>query len=374
MSEAEIEMELRSSIARLLRDRCAIETVAALADGPDHWDEGLWSALTEVGVPGLAVGEEHGGGGAGFALAAAVQEELGRRLAPVPTVGQVAVQAALMAAGSDTAERWLPRLASGEVVAGVAVGRTADGWGVADDVHASRGSDGWSLHGHVPIVADAAAARLLLVASITDDGDPSLFLTEIDPSTAVHALEALDATRSLGAVTLDGPAECVTGPFKYDAVLAAAENAALVILAADVVGVGAEATDLAVEYAKTRHQFGRAIGSFQAISHRAADMFVAVESARALVAAAAGALDEDPGSSETRIAVRLAAAHALDAAVAATQGCVQIHGGMGFTWEHPAHRYLRRAKGAEALIALPDRLREQAVTAVLHSRKEDSHA
>jgi alkylation response protein AidB-like acyl-CoA dehydrogenase len=141
-----------------------------------------------------------------------------------------------------------------------------------------------------------------------------------------------------------------------------------------MVGVGAEATDLAVEYAKTRHQFGRAIGSFQAISHRAADMFVAVESARALVAAAADALDEDPGSRETRITVRLAAAQALDAAVAVAQDCVQIHGGMGFTWEHPAHRYLRRAKGAEALIALPDRLREQAVATVLHSRKEDSHA
>ncbi|MER6808200.1 acyl-CoA dehydrogenase family protein [Spirillospora sp. NPDC000708] len=374
MSEAEIEGELRGAIARLLRDRCGIETVAALADGPDQWDESLWRALTEVGVPGLPVGEEHGGGGAGFALAAAAQEELGRRLAPVPTVSLVAVQAALMAAGSDVAERWLPRLTSGEVVAAVATGRTADGWSAADDVCATRGRDGWSLHGHVPIVADAPAAGLLLVACVTDDGDPGLFLTEIDASAGVHALEALDPTRPLGGVTLDGPAERVTGPSGHDTVLAAAENAALVMLAADMVGVGAEATGLAVDHAKTRHQFGRAIGSFQAISHRAADMFVAVESARALVAAAAGALDEDPGSAETRIAVRLAAAQAVDAAVAATQGCVQIHGGMGFTWEHPAHRYLRRAKGAEALIAFPDRLREQAVTAVLHSRKEDSHA
>jgi alkylation response protein AidB-like acyl-CoA dehydrogenase len=373
MSEAEIEVELRSAIARLLSDRCAIDAVAALADGPDQWDEGLWGVLAEMGVPGLPVGEEHGGGGAGFALAAAAQEELGRRLAPVPTVSVFAVQAALLAAGSDAAHWWLPRLASGEVVAAVAAGRSADGWGVAD-VRATRGPDGWSLHGHVPVVADAAAAGLLLVAAITDDGDPALFLAELDASAGVHLLDALDPTRPLGAVTLDGRAECVAEPSTYDAVLAAAENTALVMLAADMVGVGAEATDLAVEYAKTRHQFGRAIGSFQAISHRAADMFVAVESARALVAAAADALDEDPGSRETRITVRLAAAQALDAAVAVAQDCVQIHGGMGFTWEHPAHRYLRRAKGAEALIALPDRLREQAVATVLHSRKEDSHA
>jgi alkylation response protein AidB-like acyl-CoA dehydrogenase len=374
MSEAGIEAELRTAIARLLRDRCTIESVAALADGPDEWDRGLWAALAEMGVPGLPVAEEHGGGGGGFALAAAAQEELGRRLAPVPTVSVFAVQAALMAAGSEVTDRWSPGLASGEVVAAVAAGRTADGWGIAENVRASRGPDGWTLRGSVPVVADAAAAGLLLVASITDDGDPCLFLSEVDASAAVHGLDGLDPTRPLGAVTLDGPAERAAGPDRFDTVLAAAENAALVMLAADMVGVGAEATDLAVEYAKSRRQFGRAIGSFQAISHRAADMFVAVESARALVAAAASALDEDAGAGETRIAVRLAAAQALDAAVAAAQGSVQIHGGMGFTWEHPAHRYLRRAKAAEALIAFPDRLREQAVTAVLHSRKEDPHA
>ncbi|WP_413796907.1 acyl-CoA dehydrogenase family protein [Streptomyces iranensis] len=362
-ADAETEKELRETLGGLLRRRCDIETVAALADGPESWDRDLWRELVAMGVPGLTVPEENGGEGAGFSLAVAAQEELGRRLAPVPMVSVVAARTALVAAGTDEAARLLGRVGSEGMTATLAVGRTTDGWTPAEGVLAVEGSAGWTLDGTVPVVADAPCAAVFLVAAETGVG-PALFAVEPQDRCVMTPVDALDPTRPLGAVGLTAcPARLVAGPDAFDDVLRSAERAALVLLAADAVGVAAEAMDLAVEYARTRQQFGRAIGSFQAVSHRCANMLVAVESARALVAAAAGALDELGPDTDT--AVSLAAAEALETAVVVVQGCLQVHGGMGFTWEHPAHRYLRRAKAAEALVALPDRLRERAATGML---------
>ncbi|MFA1546047.1 acyl-CoA dehydrogenase family protein [Actinomadura chokoriensis] len=356
-STVEFENDLREAVGRLVGERCDSGRVAALADAGEPADRELWDELAAMGLPGLAVPAEYGGEGMGFALAAAAQEELGRGLALVPSVSTVAVQAALLSAGdSPPARRWLPRLASGEVAGAVAAGRTVDGW-TAAGVRADRTPGGWTLNGEVPVVTEAPAAGVLLVPA---GADPALFLVERE-AVAVDPIESLDPTRPLGAVRMrDAPGEALAGPASAARVLAAAERTALVMLAADVVGAAARALDMAVGHARTRRQFGRPIGSFQAISHRCADMLVAVESARALVAAAAEALDAP--SDDTPVAVDLAAAHALDAAVEVAGGCVQIHGGMGFTWEHPAHRYLRRAKAAQALIALPDRLRDRAVS------------
>jgi len=358
MSTVEFEDDLREAVGRLVGERCAPDRVAALADAGEPVDRDLWDELAAMGLPGLAVPADHGGEGLGFAPAAAAQEELGRGLALVPSVSTFAVQAALLAAGDlPPVARWLPRLASGKVTGAVAAGRTVDGWTAAGGVRAVRTSGGWTLDGEVPVVADAPAAGVLLVPV---EDEPGLFLVERDAVT-VEPVESLDPTRPLGAVRLrDAPGEALAGPASTARVLAAAERTALVMLAADVVGAAARALDMAVGHARTRRQFGRPIGSFQAVSHRCADMLIAVESARALVAAAAEALDEP--SDDTPVAVDLAAAHALDAAVEVTGGCVQIHGGMGFTWEHPAHRHLRRAKAAQALIALPDRLRDRAVS------------
>lgn len=370
MTTAEIEKELRDALGGLLRQRSGTEAVAALADGPEFWDPELWRELVTMGVPGLAVPEEYGGEGAGHTLAAAAQEELGRRMAPVPTVSLFAAQAALAAAaaaGSGAAATRLRGGALGEVPATVAAGRTADGWTVAEGVNAEPDGGSWLLDGRVPVVADAPVARLLLVAAETAAG-PALFAVDAGEGGAegceVTPVTCLDPTRPLGAVALVRcSAGLLAGPGDFAAVLRAAEHAALLMLAADAVGVAAEAMDLAVDHARTRQQFGRAIGSFQAVSHRCADMLVAVESARALVAAAAEEL-QDPGEG-TDATVCLAAAQALEAAVTVTQGCVQVHGGMGFTWEHPAHRYLRRAKAAESLVAVPDRLRERAAGGLL---------
>lgn len=370
MTTVEIEKELRDALGALLRQRSGTEAVAALADGPDRWDPELWRELVTMGVPGLAVAEEYGGEGAGHTLAAVAQEELGRRLAPVPAVSLFAAQAALVAAaaaGSGAAATRLRDVALGEVPATVAAGRTANGWTVAEGVNAEPDGDSWLLNGRIPVVVDAPVASLFLVAAETGAG-PALFAVDAGEGGAagceVTPVECLDTTRPLGAVAFGRcTAGLLAGPADFAAVLRAAEHAALLMLAADAVGVAAEAMNLAVDHARTRQQFGRAIGSFQAVSHRCADMLVAVESARALVAAAAEEL-QDPGEG-TDATVCLAAAQALEAAVTVAQGCVQVHGGMGFTWEHPAHRYLRRAKAAESLVAVPDRLRERAAAGLL---------
>jgi len=352
-----LEDELRDTVSALLRKRCTPEAVAALADGPEPYDRALWTELAEMGLPGLAVPDDLGGAGLGLSAAVVVQEELGRSLAPVPALSLAAVLAA-----GPRSSGWLARLVSVEVIAAVAVGRTPLGWTACDEVEAERDGTGWRLRGRVPVVAEAPAADVLLVAADTDDG-LRLFLAE---PVEVVPVDSLDPTRPLGAAVLDGSAELIAEGEDARTTLDLVERIALLMLAADAVGVAAEATVLAVEYAKTRHQFGRAIGSFQAVSHRCADMFVAVESARALVSAAASACDEDDPDAGT--AVALAAANALEAAVTVTQGCVQVHGGMGFTWEHSAHRYLRRAKAAEALIAFPDRLRDRAAKSLLTTK------
>lgn len=386
MSDAEIEKDLRDALRRLLARHSGVEAVAALADRSAAWDPDLWTELAGIGVPGLPIPADQGGEGAGWPLATAALEELGRRLALVPASSTYAVQAALVAASAPGTTPYLERLAGGRLAGAVAAGRTTDGWTPAGDLRAARRDGVWRLDGTVPAVADAASAGVVLAAAHTDGG-AALFLVDITavpdghatspdpvdpgepagPSVEVRLLDSLDPTRPLAAVTLRHyPAHLVAGPDRFAEVLRTAEHASLLGLAAEAVGVAAEATDMAVAYAGTRRQFGRLIGSFQAVSHRLADMFVETESARALVAAAAQALD-DPrtDAAETEIAVCLAAAHALDTAVQAAQGCLQAHGGMGFTWEHPAHRYLRRAKAAQAAVALPDRLRERAARALL---------
>jgi alkylation response protein AidB-like acyl-CoA dehydrogenase len=372
VTAGQIEPELREALGALLREHCGTEAVAAVADGPDEWDRGLWNHLAVMGVPGLAVPAESGGEGAGYALAVVAQEELGRRLAPVPTVSLLAVQAALAAAGGPAAERWLPRTSSGDMTAALVTGRGTDGWSASGVLAEDAGDGNWTVHGEVPVVAEAAGADLLLVAAGGPHGPVLLAVEtgnggtgngrdgkgESEGPVRISQVDSLDPTRPLAAVSFDHvPAQLIADAGRFAEVLEAAERAALLALAADAVGVAAEALDLAVEHARTRQQFGRLIGSFQAISHRCADMLIAVESARALVTAAAAALDESGPDSGT--AVRLAAAEALDAGVTVAQGNLQVHGGMGFTWEHPAHRYLRRAKAAQALIALPDRLRDR---------------
>src|SRR6202012_3901978 len=224
------------------------------------------------------------------------------------------------------------------------------------------------LSGVVPIVAGAPHAEVLVVLARLA-GEPGEVLVAVDASADsvdVAAHQPLDITGSIGAVTFSRVAgEVLADGTDVPEVLRTASRQAMLAVAADSIGVGSRALAMAVDWARERHQFGRPIGSFQAVSHRCADMLVALEGARSQVLAAAAADLEEWG-----YLADLAAAAALDAGVAATEGALQIHGGIGFTWEHPVHLLLRRAQANAVVIGRADALRDRAAGELLAPYKE----
>ncbi|MCU1692615.1 MAG: acyl-CoA dehydrogenase, partial [Frankiales bacterium] len=243
-------------------------------------------------------------------------------------------------------------------VAALVATRTDAGWSRDDLPLAVADGGGLRLTGSVRAVAGAPWADLLVVLAAADDG-PVLVLVPVAEGTSVTPVTPLDLTALLGDVTLDGArGTLLASTALVDAVLAAAEQAALLAVAADAVGVAARAVAESVRYSRERVQFGRAIGSFQAVAHPVADAFVKTEGARSLVAAAARAVDAQ--ADDAALLVDLATAEALEAAVQVTETAVQVHGGVGFTWEHCTHLLLRRARSDEALVLRPDRLRARA--------------
>ena len=267
-----------------------------------------WAAICELGWPALLVPEEHGGLGLGVVELAVVQEELGAALAPSPFLSTVAAAAVIADAGTDEQrERWLPALAAGEARGAVAT--------VLDDV-------GWTA------VPDAEGADVIVVR----ENDAWSLATE----TSAEPVEALDSTRRLWRVRAGGELEPLPGDG------ARASDIVAVALAAESVGVARRAMDMAVEYAKEREQFGRPIGAYQAVSHACAQMLLEVEGARSMALYAAWALDHDPDTAY--MAANCAKAYASDAAVNVARSALQVHGGIGFTWEHDLHLWLKRGK------------------------------
>jgi alkylation response protein AidB-like acyl-CoA dehydrogenase len=270
-------------------------------------DEG-WAAMCELGWPALLVPEEHGGLGLGAVELAVVQEELGAALAPSPFLSTVAAAAVIADAGSDEQRaRWLPALAAGEARGAVAT--------VLDEV-------GWTA------VPDADGADVIVVR----ENDTWALAAD----TSVEPVEALDATRRLWRVRAEGELESLPGEGER------AFDVVAVALAAESVGVARRAMDMAVQYAKEREQFGRPIGAYQAISHACAQMLLEVEGARSTTLYAAWALDHEPESGP--LAASMAKAYASDAGWRVPAAALQVHGGIGFTWEHDLHLWLKRGK------------------------------
>ena len=270
-------------------------------------DEG-WAAMCELGWPALLVPEEHGGLELGVVELAVVQEELGAALAPSPFLSTVAAAAVIADAGSDEQRaRWLPALAAGEARGAVAT--------VLDDV-------GWTA------VPDADSADVIVVR----ENDAWALAT----ATSAEAVEPLDATRRLWRVRADGELDPLPGEG------ARAYDIVAVALAAESVGVARRAMDMAVQYAKEREQFGRPIGAYQAVSHACAQMLLEVEGARSTTLYAAWALDHEPESGP--LAASMAKAYASDAGWRVPAASLQVHGGIGFTWEHDLHLWLKRGK------------------------------
>ncbi|MGC4807600.1 acyl-CoA dehydrogenase family protein [Micromonospora sp. DT233] len=342
------EEALRDSVRALLTAHAPWSRTLARIDGDEPYDMALWARLAgELGLAGLPVPEEHGGAGAGFREVAVVCEELGRAVAPVPFLGSaVLATRALLACGEV---ELLEQLATGRRVAALAVP-----FATAPDArpHPVAAVPGPVLRGAVAGVADALPADVLLV--VADDG-----LYAVDaraPGVRMTPVVSLDATRTLADVVLaDAPARRIAaGPAATDAV-AAALTAGAALLASEQVGVAQWCLETTVAHVRTRHQFGRPIGSFQAVKHRLADVWVQLTEARAVARHAADCLAT--GDPDTALAAALAQAYCAEAAVDAAQACVQLHGGIGFTWEHPAHLYLKRARSGALALGTADRHR-----------------
>lgn len=355
---SDVEDDLRASVRGLLADRCPPSAVLARCESDTPYDPRLWHTLAgELGLAGLLVPEKSGGQGASAREAAVVLEELGAAVAPVPFLGSaVLATSALLACDphDPRAAALLARLASGAATAALAVPlTTAPGAAFPGGVRADADA---TLTGRVTSVADACAADVLLVPAQGPDG-PGLYEVAADAQELrITVATSLDLTRPVADVELTGAAACrLAGPERAAAAVERALLAGAGLLASEQLGVAQWCLDRTVAYLTERRQFGRVVGSFQALKHRLADLWLEVVSARAAARAAADALAAD--GPEAPVAVAVAQAYCAQAAVHAAEECVQLHGGIGMTWEHPAHLYLKRAKADELALGTPDRHR-----------------
>ncbi|MEV4411439.1 acyl-CoA dehydrogenase family protein [Catellatospora sp. NPDC049609] len=343
---SEVEEDLRASVRALLAAHCAPEALLGRVEQPDLHDAKVWHGLgSELGVAGLAVPEHLGGAGAGWRETAVVLEELGRSLAPVPYLGSSVIATAVLLAAGET--QLLPEVAAGRRIAALALPFAT--W--PDAPLPDRLSiDGGTLTGRVQGVADARHADLLLVYA----------------GGALHAVEAarvlrtpvtsLDLTRPLCDLDFAGTpyTTLAFGPDAERAVRAGL-TAGAALLPSEMLGVAEWCLTAIVGYAKERYQFGRQIGSFQAVKHRLADLWIGVTQARAVARNAASALaDGSPGvAAETA----LAKAFVSGVVVRTAEESLHLHGAIGFTWEHPMHLFLKRAKSTSLALGTADRHR-----------------
>ncbi|MFI0407447.1 acyl-CoA dehydrogenase family protein [Actinomadura sp. 3N508] len=346
----EEQRELRDALRRFFADRSPSGEVRRLMRTAQGYDPGMWALMAEqLGLQSLAVPEEHGGAGYGMRELAVVFEEMGRAVACAPFLAVVTAAAALEA--GDGGHDLLAGIADGSVIATLAVAEEDGRWDLGS---VQTVFEGGVLRGTKSFVVDGHVADLLLVAARDGDGVGLYAVAGDEGGVVREPLPTVDQTRKLARVAFDGALARRVGGAEA---VARALDVGAVALAAEQLGGAQKTLDMTVEYAKVRHQFGRPIGSFQAIKHRCADMFVLVESARSAVLNAAAAADERP--EELPAAAALAKAYCSDAFFHTAGEAIQLHGGIGFTWEHDAHLYFKRAQGSRQLFGAPERHRER---------------
>ena len=339
------------------------ERIRDLVDSELGFEDSDWQGMAELGWTGLALPEEWGGQGLGAVDLAVLFEELGYALAPTPLLSNTVAGLALATCGSDEQkERWLRPLAEG-AVRGTPALYDADAPGVIGEftMEARADGDGVILDGEKVLVMDAAAADFLLVA--TSDGRRHIVPRDADGLTITREA-AIDPTRRLYGVRFDGvrvdSGATLAGQGEdYLPVF----HRVCVAVAAELTGVCQRALEMAVEYAKERQQFGRPIGSYQAVSHRCAQMLMETENSRSATLYAAWTADDEPES--LPLAASMAKAYASDAGPRVTDAAIQVHGGIGFTWEHDLHFFLKRATGNAAIFGDAKWHREQVAGSVL---------
>jgi alkylation response protein AidB-like acyl-CoA dehydrogenase len=335
--------DLRKVVRDILGAHADHEQVRRVADGPLGYSADLWKLLNdEMSVGAMAVPEDRGGLGVGLGMVAVVLEEAGRALLPEPLLvsAVLGVRAVLAAPLGSIPGELVDGLTVGHLVAALATGPGADA------SLAATGTDGaLTVSGRVSRALLGATADLMVVVADSAGGE-ALYLVDLRPVREAERrpLEVLDHTRRQAAVELvAAPAHLIAGPEHAGAVLADLDVVRRIVLAAEHVGMIEAMLDLTRTYLGQREQFGRPLASFQVIKHRLADVLVDLERARSAARYAAAVFDQDPGSAE------LPAAVATEAVIRVAHETVQLHGGIGFTWEHPAHYYLRRALGDEAV-------------------------
>jgi alkylation response protein AidB-like acyl-CoA dehydrogenase len=350
--------ELRDSVRALLNAKAGEQQVRSAMETERGYDDALWAQMAgQLGLPGLALPAEYGGDGFGFAELQAVLEEMGRFLVPSPFMASVVLAAgAILATGDEmAAQAYLPAIASGKTTAALAVAEAAGQWSFGKISASARpGADGWLLTGTKQFVLHGMTADLLVVAAHTGEG-PSWFAVPGDaPGLTRTALRTLDLTRPMATLQLNEvPATLLGAAGAAGPALETVLDHAMTALAAEQAGAARACLEASAAYARERVQFGRPIGAFQAVKHKCADMLVKVELAQAAATEAARAAAGAPDAPPLPVAAAVAHAVCSENFMFVAMENIQVHGGIGFTWEHPAHLYFRRAKSSQLMFGGP---------------------
>jgi alkylation response protein AidB-like acyl-CoA dehydrogenase len=344
------------SIRGYFASRHPMSEVRRLAETATGYERDSWQKLAaEVGVQGLAIPERFGGSGFGYEELGIVFEAAGECLTGLPLLSTSALATPLLVDSADEPVqlRYLERIASGELVATLALTEGAQGLGQGStDVLAERQGDGYALSGEKRFVIDGASADLLLVPAMSDAG-LSVFAVDLpDDTVTATPLETLDLTRRQANVRLRNTRATLVGrEGAAENLLSRCLDLAAALLACEQLGGAQHVLGMSTEYAKVRYQFGRPIGSFQAVKHKCADMLVQVETARSAALFARKAAASEPV--ELPVAASMAKAYCSEAFLFCAAQTIQVHGGIGFTWDHDAHLYFRRAKSTSLLLGSP---------------------
>jgi alkylation response protein AidB-like acyl-CoA dehydrogenase len=346
---------LRDAAKRFLADNCSTKFVRQMMVDSTAHDPGFWAKLVGQGWPGLLIPEEYGGANGTFLDLTVIVEEMGKALIPGPFFAAATLGAPVFIEGASDAlkKEFLPKMAQGKFIATLAL---AEGTGRFDaggiELKAAKKGSSYTLTGEKFFVPDAHVADAIVVAARTggggEDGITLLCVPAKEKGVTVTQLKTVDMTRRMCHVKFDNvQADVVIGKENGGwTTLRRVLDIATAALSVEMVGTAQKALDIAVDYAKTRVQFGKPIGSFQAVKHKCVDMMVAVENSRSLTYYACWTVDERVADAAT--AVPMAKAYASDMAKNVTSEAIQVHGGIGFTWEHDMHLYHRRALAGEA--------------------------
>lgn len=336
------EKMIRDQVARFLSDHCDAKVVRSVLETEASYAKPVWDGLVEMGLTGTTIPENYGGVGAGYPSLCLVAEQLGASLAPTPFSSSVylATEAILLCGSEQQKEHWLPKLATGETIGTLAVTETVSQT-TPETIEVTF--ENGQLNGNKLIVADGSVADIAVVIARNSQGKLGLYLTELaDSSVTRSAIDTVDPSRDSTSLQFNNsPAQLLGNHTDGYAELNKIYDRAAVLFAFEQLGGAQSALDMAVNYAKERFAFGRPIGSFQALKHMMADMYVALKLAESNCYYAAWALDTN--SDELPLAAATARVSATQAFQLCSRDNIQIHGGMGFTWEFDCHLYYRRS-------------------------------